>query len=261
MTGAALLATRAGLRSGAGLVTLGIPAGIHPLIAPAMLSAMSLPLPPDGSSHFAPEAIKPALEFANGVTAIALGPGVTMEASVVRFVREIAGQAQCPMVIDADGLNCLGSGPAGWKPDLGGRILTPHPGEAARLLDCSVSEIQQDRVSAAEELAGRYDAVAVLKGRGTIISDGQSWYANETGNPGMATGGTGDVLTGLVGGLLAQGMRPLDAAILGVHLHGLAGDLAAAELSEPALTAADLLDSLGPAFRQVGKWASRQVGK
>jgi hydroxyethylthiazole kinase-like uncharacterized protein yjeF len=254
MTGAALLATFAGLRSGAGLVTLGMPSGLHALVAPAMLSAMSLPLPPEGGLLFAPEAVEPALEFAAGVTAIALGPGVTTEETVAQFVVEIAERARCPMVIDADGLNCLASGPAGWSADtggsadLGGRVLTPHPGEAARLLLRSVREIQEDRLGAAGELARRHGAVAVLKGHGTIVTDGQVFYRNRTGNPGMATGGTGDVLTGLIGGLLAARMSPFDAAVLGVHLHGLAGDLAASRVSEPALTAGDLLDSLGPAF-------------
>ncbi len=248
MTGAALLAVKAGLRSGTGLVTLGIPAGVHKLIAPAMLSAMSLPLPPDDSDRFTPEAVRPALEFAAGVTAIALGPGVSTEAPVAQFVTAFAKRAPVAMVIDADGLNCLAADPAGPDAGPGTRILTPHPGEAARLLRCPVSEVQKDRRVSAALLANRHHAVVALKGHGTIVTDGESFYRNDTGNPGMATGGTGDVLTGLIGGLLATGMPAFDAAVLGVHLHGLAGDLAAATLSEPALTAGDLLDHLGPAF-------------
>ena len=253
MTCAALLATGAGLRSGAGLVTLGMPAGIHSLIAPAMLSAMSLPLPPDHRTCFGPEAVEPALEFAEGVTAIALGPGISTADTVVQFVRSISTRSPCPLVIDADGLNCLAGGPEQLGSDSRAVVLTPHPGEAARLLDCTVAEIQVDRLGAAAELARRYRAVVVLKGHQTIVSDGESFYRNLTGNPGMATGGTGDVLTGLIGGLLAQRMPALDAAILGVHLHGLAGDLAAATLSEPALTAADLLDHIGPAFLELAR--------
>ena len=213
-----------------------------------MLSAMSLPLPPDGGLLFGPEAVEPALLFAKGVTAVAIGPGMTTADPVVEFVLEVAQRAQCATVIDADALNCLSIRGTDLSSAAGPRVLTPHPGEAARLLDSEVPEIQKDRIAAAEELARRHGAVAVLKGRGTVVTDGEVFYVNETGNPGMAAGGAGDVLTGLIGGLLAQGMTAFDAATLGVYLHGLAGDLAAAKRSQPALTAGDLLDFLGPAF-------------
>ncbi len=248
MTGAALLTTGAGLRSGAGLVTLGMPAGLHPLIAPAMLAAMSLPLPPDDGTHFSPPAVEPALAFADGVTALALGPGISTAEPVVKFVREIALNARVPAVIDADGLNCLALSGADLSAARGPRVLTPHPGEAARLLGISVGEVQADRRAAAARLALGTSSLVALKGRGTVVTDGVRCFVNETGNPGMATGGTGDVLTGLIGGLLAGRMSPFDATVLGVHLHGLAGDLAASHLSEQALTAPDLLDHLGPAF-------------
>jgi NAD(P)H-hydrate epimerase len=167
---------------------------------------------------------------------------------VVRFVTSIATQCPCALVIDADALNCLVGGPERLGSESVAVVLTPHPGEAARLLHCTVAEVQSDRPGAAAALASRYRGVVVLKGHQTIVTDGTACYRNHTGNPGMATGGTGDVLTGLIGGLLAQGMPAMDAAILGVFLHGRAGDLAAAKLSEQALTAGDVLEHIGPAF-------------
>jgi NAD(P)H-hydrate epimerase len=248
MTGAALLACRAGLRGGAGLVTLGVPAAVHPLIAPAMLDCMSLPLPGTASGAFARDAIQPTLDFVGGVEAVVLGPGITTEDQTVEFATRVAQRARTPLVLDADGLNCLAKVPSSLRAAGGPRILTPHPGEAARLLPAKVPEVQADRVGAARELSGKFGAVVALKGAGTVVTDGTRVYTNDTGNPGMATGGSGDVLTGLLGGLLAQGMEPFDAAVLAVHLHGLAGDLAARKVGMVSLVASDLLDAIGPAL-------------
>ncbi|MEN8150996.1 MAG: NAD(P)H-hydrate dehydratase [Planctomycetota bacterium] len=248
MTGAALLTTKAALRSGAGLVTLGVPATIHPLVTPAILSAMTLPLRATPEGSFSRDAVPPAMDFARGVSSIALGPGITTHEDTAFFVRWIVERAAAPLVLDADGLNCLDGDPAPVRAAAGPRVLTPHPGEAARLLGRKTSEIQADRTAAAEELAGRYRAIVVLKGAGTVITDGETGAINGTGNPGMATGGSGDVLTGIVAALLAGGMEPLDAAILGAHVHGAAGDLAAKAVSEISCTARDILRHLGRAF-------------
>ncbi|MCU0727323.1 MAG: NAD(P)H-hydrate dehydratase [Planctomycetes bacterium] len=249
MTGAALLAVRAGLRAGAGLVTLGMPAAIHVLVAPAMLEGMALPLPCTSEGAFSEAAVLPVLDFLNRATAACLGPGITSEDETVLFVSRVIQRTRAPLVLDADGLNCLAKAPNMLRAAAGPRILTPHPGEAARLLGCPTAAIQADRHGAAETLARRYGAIVVLKGRGTVVSDGTTHFVNRTGNPGMATGGAGDVLTGLIGGLLAQHIAPFDAAILGVHLHGLAGDLAAARVGIHALIAGDILEHLPAALR------------
>jgi len=248
MSGAALLTTRAALRSGAGLVTLGLPASIHPIIAPALLGAMSLPLQATSAGTFAKEAVQPAMDFAKKATAIALGPGITTHRDTVHFARWVVQRASAPLVLDADGLNCMGSVPTPLRTAAGPRVLTPHPGEAARLFDGRTKMIQADRVDACAQLAEKFRAVVVLKGANTVISDGERYFLNRTGNPGMATGGSGDVLTGIVVGFLAQGMDPFDAAVLATHVHGLAGDLAAKAVSLVALTARDIVDYIGKAF-------------
>ena len=248
MTGAALLVTRAALRSGAGLVTLGMPRAIHPLVAPSMLCAMSFPLPSSAVGTFSREAVQPALDFATGVDAVALGPGISTENETVAFATRVAQKVRVPLVIDADGLNCLAKSPATLRGASSPRVLTPHPGEAARLLGTDPRRVQSDRVGTAGALAQKFGAVVVLKGHGTVVSDGERVFTNDTGNPGMATGGTGDVLTGVLGALLAGGMATFEATVLAVHVHGLAGDLAAERLGQTSLTAEDLIAFLPAAF-------------
>ena len=150
MTGAALLASRAALRSGPGLVTLGVPAAIHPLVAPAVLDCMTLPLPGTRSGAFSRDAIQPTLDFVSGVQAVALGPGITTEDQTVEFANRVAQRARVPLVLDADGLNCLAKMPSSLRAAGGPRVLTPHPGEAARLLVSKVPEVQADRVGSAQ---------------------------------------------------------------------------------------------------------------
>jgi NAD(P)H-hydrate epimerase len=249
MAGAAVLATFGGLRSGAGLVTLGIPAAIHACAASGVRSAMTLPLPATPAGTFSRDAIQPAIDFTAGrVTAIALGPGITTDDETVAFATRLVQRIRLPLVLDADGLNCAAKSPASLRTSPAPRILTPHPGEASRLLDRRTEKIQADRKAAAHDLAEAFGCVAVLKGHGTIVADRERMYVNRTGNAGMATGGAGDVLTGVIGGLAAQGMDPFDAAVLGVHVHGRAGDLAVREIGEISLIAEDLLRFLGPAF-------------
>jgi NAD(P)H-hydrate epimerase len=248
MTGAALLTTRGALRAGAGLVTLGVPAAIHHLIAPSVLCAMTLPLPSTKTGSFSRDAIQPAIDFTANTSALALGPGITTVDDTTFFATRVAARARVPLVLDADGLNCLAKAPTTLRPSEAPRILTPHPGEAARLLATTTPDILKDREGAAQSLAHKYGAVVVLKGHRTLVTDGDGIFLNTSGNPGMATGGSGDVLTGVIAGLLAQGMDPFDAAILGVHVHGVAGDLAAGWDGQLSLTAEQILVSLGPAF-------------
>ncbi|HVS00082.1 MAG TPA: NAD(P)H-hydrate dehydratase [Thermoanaerobaculia bacterium] len=252
-SGAAILAARAAIRAGAGLVTAAVPAPILDVVDLGSIESMSLALPAgpvaDGG-QLTEEAAARVLAAAEGKDALAVGPGLGTDAAPA--IRRIAAECPLPLVLDADGLNAF----AGRAAELAGRpgptVLTPHPGELGRLLGISTAEVQADRIAAARRAAAETGAVTVLKGSLTLIAepDGTVWV-NPTGNPGMASGGTGDVLTGMIAGLLAQGLGPLDAARLGVYLHGLAGDLAAARLGEPSLAAGDLLDSLPAAFRRL----------
>ena len=171
------------------------------------------------------------------------GPGLSDTAGTLDLVRELLTRCRVPMVLDADALNVLAPVKGGLA---GPRALvsTPHPGEAARLLGISTAAVQRDRHGAAARLVEAVGGVIVLKGAGTIVTDGMQTYTNSTGNPGMATGGSGDVLAGLLAALLAQGMEPFSAACLAVHAHGRAGDLVAARLSQTGLTAEDLPNAL-----------------
>jgi NAD(P)H-hydrate epimerase len=165
-------------------------------------------------------------------------------------VSSLIRNIKIPMVLDADGINALAGQTDSLKDHAAPIILTPHPGEFARLLGCDVPTVQARRQELAAQFAQKYEVVVVLKGHATVVTDGRRIYQNPTGNPGMATGGTGDVLTGLIAALLGQGLEPFAAAQLGVYLHGLAGDLAKAELGEASMIASDLLTYLPHALRQ-----------
>ena len=179
-------------------------------------------------------------------TVVAIGPGLGQSADVTELVTTLFREVSAPMVVDADGLNALAARRDSLADHAGPRVLTPHPGEFARLT--GESGPPKDRIEAATALAAQTSLVVVLKGHGTVIADGTRHFINSTGNPGMATGGTGDVLTGIIAALLAQGLAPFEAAQLGAHIHGLAGDLAAAELGQVSLIASDLIRFLPKAF-------------
>lgn len=251
--GAAILACRAAVRAGAGLVTAAVPEPLLATVDLGSLESMTLGLPAGPSGHLAEAAVAAVLDAAEGKSVLALGPGLGQEPVTAAAIRRIVLDCPLPVVLDADGLNAF----AGRAGDLSLRraetVLTPHPGELARLLGISTAQVQEDRVAAARGAAEETGAIVVLKGHQTLIASGNLVFVNPTGNPGMATGGTGDVLTGLVGGLLAQGMEALDAALVGVYLHGLAGDLAAAKTGQRALAAADLLDHLPQAFARIAE--------
>jgi NAD(P)H-hydrate epimerase len=187
------------------------------------------------------QALPAIQDFLGHLSAVALGPGLGTHEETGELVRQLARQLSLPMVIDADGVNALASDPLWLKNVAAPRILTPHPGEMARLTGISVKEIQADRLRAAREAAARYGAIVVLKGAQTVVADPEGRVSlNPTGNPALASGGTGDVLTGLMGGFLTQRMAPWDAARLGVYLHGLAADYLAGDLDR-GLIAGDLL--------------------
>jgi NAD(P)H-hydrate epimerase len=246
MTGAVALAGMAALRGGAGLVRLAVADSCLEVVAALEPSYMTAPLRADTQGRISAAAYGPIMKLSESATVVALGPGLgrspDLNALVVRLYRDIAR----PMVVDADALNALAIHPEALGEGGGPRVLTPHPGEFARLIGRKLDG--PEREAAAVELAARSGVVVVLKGHRTLITDGRRRARNTTGNPGMARGGSGDVLTGLIAALACQGMAVYEAARLGVYLHGLAGDLAAAELGQVSMIASDLVRFLPPAF-------------
>jgi len=239
MSGAACLSGMGALRGGAGLVFVAVPSGIAPIVAGREPSYLTIPLPEDSAGQLDASAAEILRSEITKPDVIAIGPGCGQSAAVADIVTWLYRDVDKPLVIDADGLNALSTLDA-LPTAAGPRIMTPHPGEFSRLTGTDIKTVQQAREKMAVEFAAAHDCVVLLKGAGTIITDGHRVAVNSTGNSGMATGGSGDVLTGLIAALLAQGMPVFEAAQLAAHLHGLAGDLAAAELSEPGLIASDL---------------------
>ncbi len=261
MSGAAILSGLGALRSGAGLVFLVVPDAIQAIVAASEPSYLTIGLPSDAAGRIAGDAANVLKQVLTGKTAVAIGPGLGQSEPLQSLVADLYATCELPLVIDADGLNLLAKSGMDLSRKSGVRILTPHPGEFARLVGRSSNEVQEQREALATEFASRHQIVLVLKGHGTIVTDGDRNAINQTGNSGMSTGGTGDVLTGLIVGLLAQGMPAYEAARLGVHLHGLAGDLAALQHSESGLIASDLPRFLGEAWRQFLGHGSREPVK
>lgn len=251
MAGAPCLCGEAALRSGAGLVTIAVPVGLYPIVAAKVTSCMTHRLPERPGGGLSDSGLDEVIEYAGQFDVIALGPGIGRAPETVRLVHALVSKLERPMVVDADGLNALSGNAGVLRAARAKRILTPHPGEMARLAALkSAEEVQQNRLGIASEFALKFGVVVALKGYHTVVTDGERYYENNTGNPGMATGGTGDVLTGVVAALVAQGLEAFEAAQLGVYLHGLAGDLGAERLGEISLIASDLLDELPRAFQQ-----------
>lgn len=249
MAGAIGLAGTAALRGGAGLVRLAVPDACLDSVAAFEPSYMTVPLPSDRAGRIALDARERVAELAERATVVACGPGMGRSPGLGALVRWLYANVPRPMVVDADALNALAVLRETVPPPAGPRILTPHPGEFARLLGTG-PVARQKAQAAAVGLAARLGVVVVLKGHKTCVTDGRSHWINTTGNPGMATGGSGDVLTGLIAALVSQGLAPLDASRLGVFLHGLAGDLAADKLGQESLIASDLVRFLPEAFKQ-----------
>lgn len=252
MSGAVTMAGVAALRSGAGLVTLAVPESIQDVVAAYEPSLMTHGLMESAGAIQRAEVATIERLSAN-MTAIGLGPGIGRR-GVDRFVCDVYERIATPQVVDADGLNALAAHHRSLERPAGPRVLTPHPGEFKRLTQADATPMgDQARREAAAELARRDPSgrtVVVLKGHRTVVSDGSRFAVNTTGNPGMATGGTGDVLTGVVTAFVGQGLEPFDAARLGVYIHGLAGDLAVRPLGQVSLIATDLLKFLPAAFQK-----------
>ncbi|MGO0123070.1 NAD(P)H-hydrate dehydratase [Desulfothermobacter acidiphilus] len=250
MIGAASLTAAAALRSGAGLVTLAVPRSCQEVVATKLTEAMTLGLPETKEGQLSAGAWEALQPWLSRFTVCALGPGLGRHPETVGLVRRIVAELQLPLVLDADGINAF----AGEAHLLARRsaplILTPHPGEMARLLGTEAGGLAFRRVEVAEKAAKDWGAVVVLKGARTVVAaPGGDTGINSTGNPGMATGGTGDVLTGVIAALWAQGMEPFRAAAAGVFLHGLAGDLAAENKGGVGTVAGDLVENLPRAWQ------------
>ena len=251
MAGAISLAGMAALRSGAGLVTLAVPEAILDTVASFEPSYMTTALPCDADGRISVAAKDRISELADHATCIACGPGLGRSPQTNDLATWMYSVLPQPMVVDADALFAIALHQDCLVEPAGPRILTPHPGEFRRLVGGDETPRADQEVRAAE-LAKACNAVVLLKGHRTLITDGTRAIRNETGNPGLATGGSGDVLTGVITALICQGLSPFDAACLGAHVHGLAGDLAADELGQVSMIASDLLRYLPPAYRKTG---------
>ena len=252
MIGAPALAASAALRAGAGLVKMALPKSIQLTSAALEPCATSLALPETPAGTFSAPAIAKITSAAKAHDVIAVGPGLDESATLTKLLETIISLTNKPIVIDADGLNNL-CRIKNWPKKVRAKlVLTPHPGEAKRLwTTLNKSAWPTNRRDAALGLARTSRQIIVLKGAGTVVTDGSRIYINKTGNPGLATGGTGDVLTGVIAALAAQGLDLFDASVLGVYLHGRAGDLAAQMMGQVSLTASDLLEVLPDAFSQI----------
>jgi ADP-dependent NAD(P)H-hydrate dehydratase len=254
MAGAAALVGASALRSGAGLVRVASPAEVQPTVATFEPSYMTWPLPCDARGFLDFPACRSDLDELLGMAdVLAIGPGLGRTDGVRAAVRWLLAEASLPTVLDADGLNAIADEPSLLKSLKRPVIVTPHPGEFARLTGRSTSEVRADREGSALALAQSENLIVVLKGDRTVVTDGRRLYVNTTGNPGMATGGTGDCLTGVIAAMVGQKLPPFEAAMLGVYAHGLAGDIARDQNGILGLIAGDIVDSLADAFDHLSR--------
>jgi ADP-dependent NAD(P)H-hydrate dehydratase len=249
MSGAAVLAGSAALRGGAGIVQVAVPEPILPVVSGAQPCYLTAPLPADVQGRVSVDAVAVLQPLAEAASAVVVGPGLGTSTDVAAIVRALLENTTVPLLLDADALNSLAGTTHVLKQHKGPFVLTPHPGEFARLTGSTIAAVQADRHDVAASFARQHGGVLLLKGADTVVTDGSRLYVNHTGNPGMATGGAGDVLSGLLGALLASGtLPPFEATVLAAHLHGRAGDLARDRRGETALIASDLIEHLGDAF-------------
>ncbi|HTZ82576.1 MAG TPA: NAD(P)H-hydrate dehydratase [Candidatus Acidoferrales bacterium] len=259
--GAAAMAGMSALRAGAGLATVATAKSVLPTVAGFHPEIMTESLPETDAGTIARSALNQINELAKGKSVLAIGPGISRFAETSELVRSLVSKSEVPIVLDADGLNAF----QGKIDQLSGKgrllVITPHPGEMARLADCSVADVQKNRLEVARKFAREHELIVVLKGHRTLVvqPDGEAWV-NTTGNPGMSTGGTGDILTGMVSALIAQNPNnPTLAVCAAVHLHGLAGDVMLDSVGEHSMVATDLLRGLPEAFWSVQRTAREEL--
>jgi NAD(P)H-hydrate epimerase len=254
LTGAAALSSEAALRIGAGMALLGIPKSLNAIVEEKLTEVMTLPLQETEDQSISFEAKGEIAERFQWADVLAIGPGLTTHSDSVKLVKWVLDKFEKTVVLDADAINCLKDQVDSLKRARGTLILTPHPGELSRLMGTSTKEILANPVDIARDVAKRLNVILILKGAPTVVGSPDGFtFINSTGNPGMASAGMGDVLTGLVAGLVAQGMSPLDGALAGVFLHGLAGDLAKSKIGEAGLIAGDVLKNIPKVIKHFEK--------
>jgi len=249
-TGAAYLASEAALLAGSGLVTCAIPKSLNDIMAKKFTEVMTFPVEDKGKGHFLTSTFPKIKKFSEKVDAVAIGPGLSQVDDVKKLVKKLIRGLDKPIVLDADGINCIKDKVEILKKAKGSIVITPHPGEMARLINKEIKHIQANRKKLAKDVAKKYGVTVVLKGMKTVVaSPNGRIYINKTGNPGMASGGIGDILTGMIASLIGQGFAPFEAAKDSVYLHGLAGDIAAKEKGEVSLRAQDVLNNIPKAVK------------
>lgn len=249
-SGAAVLTAWGALRSGAGLVTLGIPRSLNSIIAVKLTEAMTYPLPETRNQSLSIKAENRILDFCRQVNVVALGPGLSKNKETVSLVQRLIGKITRPLVLDADGINALQGKAEILLKRKAATIITPHPGEMSRLLNIPVKEIQNHRKRITRETASKLKTVVILKGHNTVVAaPSGEVFVNSTGGPAMATGGMGDVLTGVVAALMSQGLSPFSASKLAVYIHGLAADWVVKEKGSRGIIASDVIDKLPLALK------------
>lgn len=249
MAGAAIMAGKAALRCGIGLLKIAVPKSIYPVCATNILESVYYPLEETSNGVISSKNTDFLLEMCEKSSAVVIGCGLSVCDDTKELVKAVITNCTKPIVIDADALNCICNKPEILKNLKAPAIITPHPGEMARLLHSTPKTVNSNRENTAIDFAKKFGVVTVLKGAGTIIAspDGEV-YINHTGNSGMATGGSGDVLSGIIGSLLAQGAAPINAAAAGVFLHGTIGDLAAEKLGKISMLPTDMIDMIPTAY-------------
>jgi hydroxyethylthiazole kinase-like uncharacterized protein yjeF len=253
LTGAAYLCCEGALRCGSGLVINGIPESLNPIMETKLTECMTLPLTETQANTLGIAAKKDILSFARRCDVVALGPGLGRGAETKPLVKQLIKEIGCPIVLDADGIYDLEGDMETLKDRQGRLILTPHPGEMANLTGKDISEVQSMREEMSKRVAEATGAVVVLKGHRTVVADpGGEIYVNETGNSGMASGGMGDILTGMIASFIGQGIDDFSAAVIAVYLHGTAGDIAAEKKGPFSMAASDVLEYLPEAFKKAG---------
>lgn len=253
MTGAAYLASQGALLSGSGLVICGIPGSLNPIMEVKLTEVMTLSLPETTNQTLSFAAKDKILSFAKTCDVVAIGPGLGRDKETAKLVKVLLETIDKPIVLDADGINALEGDPKLLMRRNNMTVITPHPGELSHLMNMGIDDIQSKRLETAKNVADITGTICCLKGHKTVVAspDGLT-YVNETGNSGMATGGTGDVLTGVIAAFIAQGVNAFSAAVSGVYLHGVAGDIAAEKKGLFSLVASDLLEYLPEAFKKAG---------
>jgi len=250
MTGAVVLASTGCLRSGSGLIKAAVPAALNPILENKLTEVMTVPLGEKDSIKLEVQSLDDLEHLLKEADGIALGPGMGVDNERVHIVDAVIAASRVPLVLDADALNCLSFSLESFEKAAVPVIITPHPGEMARLMKCSVADVQENRIKAARNFSKRWGVITVLKGANSVIADPDgNIYINTNGNSGMASGGMGDVLTGIITSFICQGLKPVQAACAGVYIHGLAGDLLVGEKGEYGLTATELAEYISKAIK------------